>query len=380
MSFSRSDPPTLLRQFSLQVTRTARDVVEVVDTIYAQPPDAEGANVPCSVPLNKPVVEAVAVAATDKPLGKLSPPQASSKKSVKTWTDLTPQQIILRDKITFVGGLANIMLTSTLVSHPIWFVRLFITKSILLLGARWVIYKTCGWHYYLLEFCYVGIALGIIHFSFLPLSPTLYKVVFGLMVGVLTPATVATRNSFVLHSLDKITSLFQHLTPAIVAWIMRWFPDKAVSGYSSLSAEQQAQFTRGSYVELTVLPMAVWLAWASAYYLIIFVIAEKRIKERGYATMFSLQTKNTKSPPAKFILGFKNKYVQYAAYLGVHGTSCLVGMQLNWLCFHSFPLHTAYVLTVLLVSMWNGANYYMHIFAARYKQEVETAAAGVKEE
>ena len=69
---------------------------------------------------------------------------------------------------------------------------------------------------------------------------------------------------------------------------------------------------------------------------------------------------------------------QYAAYLAVHGACCFAGTLLNALWFNSCILHTAYVLAVLGVSMWNGASYTFHVFAQRYMQvsgteEVESA-------
>ncbi len=39
-----------------------------------------------------------------------------------------------------------------------------------------VYYRTKDWHYYLLEFCYVAIALGVINTAFMPTNVTLYKV------------------------------------------------------------------------------------------------------------------------------------------------------------------------------------------------------------
>ncbi len=73
--------------------------------------------------------------------------------------------------------------------------------------------------------------------------------------------------------LAQITSLFQHLSPALVAYLLRWQPDKAVRGWASLSPEVQASMNRAGFVELTLWPMGVWAAWATAYY--IFVRARR---------------------------------------------------------------------------------------------------------
>ncbi len=42
----------------------------------------------------------------------------------------------------------------------------------------------------------------------------------------------------------------------------------------------------------------------------VFVLAEERVKQRGYATMFELQTKNPKSWVYKYIFSFKHRRMQ----------------------------------------------------------------------
>ncbi len=47
---------------------------------------------------------------------------------------------------------------------------------------------------------------------------TCAQLAFGQMSGYLTWAIVAMRNSLVFHDLDKITTLFMHISPALVGW------------------------------------------------------------------------------------------------------------------------------------------------------------------
>ena len=48
------------------------------------------------------------------------------------------------------------------------------------------------------------------------------QVVFSQAAGPLTWSIPARGNSLGLHSLDKTTSLFMHVSPAIMAWVLRW--------------------------------------------------------------------------------------------------------------------------------------------------------------
>jgi len=271
----------------------------------------------------------------------------------------TPAMALLRDRATFCLGLANVMLSALLLlSHPRAFINYFIFKSFVLLGSRWFVYRLKLWHYYMLEFCYVAIGLGVVHTLLAPRSVLLFKTTFALYAGVLTAAVVATRNAFVLHSVDKITSLYQHLTPALVAWLLRWRTADVVPGWGRLSEEGRAAYTRAGFVDLCVAPMVVWGLWAATYYYLIFVRADAKVRERGYATMFKLQTRNPRAPISKFVFSFRTKEQQYAAYLAVHGGTCFAGCLLNLLWFHSIVLHTALILAVMASSMWAGATWY----------------------
>ncbi len=58
--------------------------------------------------------------------------------------------------------------------------------------------------------------------------------------------------------------------------------------------------------------------------------------------------------------------MQYLVYMAAHGSMCLMGLLLNLVWFNSCFMHTLYVLVVLGAAMWNGANYYFHVFAPKY--------------
>jgi len=42
----------------------------------------------------------------------------------------------------------------------------------------------------------------------------------------------------------------------------------------------------------------------------VFVLAERRVRTRGYATMFGLQTRNKDNAMSKFVFSFSNSYAQ----------------------------------------------------------------------
>ncbi len=40
------------------------------------------------------------------------------------------------------------------------------------------------------------------------------------------------------------------------------------------------------------------------------------------------------------------------------------------ICFHFYYFHTAYVIFFSLVSVWNGANFYMEYFSKKYEKDL----------
>ena len=44
--------------------------------------------------------------------------------------------------------------------------------------------------------------------------------------GPLALAAILLNNSLVLHELENMASCFIHLTPTLLTWTMRWYPEK----------------------------------------------------------------------------------------------------------------------------------------------------------
>ena len=98
-------------------------------------------------------------------------------------------------------------------------------KAIILLSYRWYAYKKLRWHYFLFDFCYFT-NFFILVYLWLPLGDSirglLFPIVFGFSNGPVLSAIVLWTNSVVPHSLDKMTSLFIHLSPSLALWGIRW--------------------------------------------------------------------------------------------------------------------------------------------------------------
>ena len=127
-----------------------------------------------------------------------------------------------------------------------------------------------------------------------------------------------------------------------------------------------------SFFKLIVAPLALYFFWAFFYYLKIFVISQKRIQERNYDTMFkyisSMSFFNT-------IVKITGERMAPVGFIILHfGYCCLTGL-CGYACFMNKWVNLAYVTFWLVISVYNGANFYMEYFAKKY----ETSLAKLEE-
>ena len=109
------------------------------------------------------------------------------------------------------------------------FLCIHVQKAIILLSYRWYAYKKTKFHYFLFDFCYFTNILTLVYIwipSFIiddSYRGELFTTCFSFAMGPLVSAIVLWRNSLVPHSIDKMTSLFIHISPSLTLWGIRWF-------------------------------------------------------------------------------------------------------------------------------------------------------------
>lgn len=130
----------------------------------------------------------------------------------------------LKDKLCFVIGTIIIIAFAYILGYSpnrgaYYFSAVLIPFLIFL---RFFEYKSKGWHYYLVDFCYFGNALIFTFLTMLPKSQILFKVCYLFANGPLAYAIVAFRNSLVFHKIDFLTSLGIHAVPLALMVNFRW--------------------------------------------------------------------------------------------------------------------------------------------------------------
>jgi hypothetical protein len=279
---------------------------------------------------------------------------------------LSPQRVLLRDKLTWCCGTLSMVGAAYWLGHaPQTFYRLYTVEAGVLLLLRWMFYRWSRQHYYLFDWCYIANAMLLVHLWYAPTNVLFAKVMFAHSMGPLLWSILAFRNSIVPHSLDKMTSHFMHFLPALVCWCQRWHTSGPLAERLRTDPVAAAQWASGGMRDLVLLPMVPYLCWAVLYYLKIFVWSSRKIQQRNYDTLFKFVTSSRRSLFGAIVLRFPPG-LQPIVYMAVHQLLTLLTMAFNTLWFSSQLANTAFLLCIFAASTWTGSTFYFDHFAHRY--------------
>ncbi|KAI3430418.1 hypothetical protein D9Q98_005013 [Chlorella vulgaris] len=283
---------------------------------------------------------------------------------------IDPHKIMIKDKMAFVFGVVNVVLTAFWVGRwPETYHWFWMVKDVVLFTLRYLTYKQKGMHYMMLEYCYAANFVAFYYLFNSPQSAMLRRFSFAIMTGPLMWSIVAMRNSLVFHDGDKITTLMMHASPALTAWCMRWYPQ--ASWTAGMSKAEVADWNSATWAQMALMPAVLNIVWVSSYYLFIFVVVNKRIQERGYQNMFTamvMRPSARKSPLARLVLSAPES-LRPLMYLGLHTTASWLSLLPTKLWYDNFIAHTAILSCILLWATWNGASFYFRVFAKKMMQE-----------
>lgn len=141
----------------------------------------------------------------------------NEKKRLRDFVQEQPDYVKLGDKIFFTGGLLNILACEFfLVQFPTYFYIWYSLVIPTLILTRVFHFKSLGWQYFLLDFCYFVLFCVFVNLYLFPDSQLLFKICFIYTNGPLTMAIVIWRCSLVFHDYDKITSVYVHFLPSLL--------------------------------------------------------------------------------------------------------------------------------------------------------------------
>ena len=333
---------------------------------------------------------------------------AAAGGTVGTTMKKTVSGKVKRDERCFCLGVINLLFSTWMVStlpHCYWIFH--VLKMGYLLTHRFTKFSKIKWQFYLLDFCYVvnfwsfgavfvAIAVSLIpmlqsyHSYIQAMGPLVFRVFFSWCVGPLALSIATFRNSLVFHSSDQIIILAVHISPNIAIYGMRWWAGNLMTTFGNIfpiNCRTNIQMDNwfnpsnfiahsddcpGSFRDLVTLPILSYVTlWSIPYFMFFFLFGVEFISRGAYHTMYS--TMKDKQPLKGILnLGGKNERIKPIIYMSFHGVLCaLTFLVLGPLLWHSFALHTLYLLVLLAMAIKNSASYYFEVFAERYSKTID---------
>eukprot|EP00158_Paraphelidium_tribonemae_P005527 Partr_v1_DN27389_c1_g1_i2_m46634 putative Conserved hypothetical protein len=291
--------------------------------------------------------------------------------------------VTLKDKFSFVLGVTLMWSWSFVMGHsPHWLPAMY---GWLLGGLglnRVVSYHSLKWHYFLFDACYFVNGMLVVWLFLMPHQRQLYSAVWALANGPIAWAILAWRNSLVFHSLDKVTSLFIHMAPPLVLFTLRWLSPGSthVVDFRSGLGPVQPLFHL-DFFEAMAWGAAFYVVWQALYYVAIMRIKGGKVDKGERVTSYSWllsDAKNKHNPGLVYRLctRYGNGRYKRVLFMFWQLVYALITMVPAVLFHRFFWLHLVWLVGILTLSVWNGANYYFDVFSRR----LAVASSGVSDD
>jgi hypothetical protein len=279
-----------------------------------------------------------------------------------------PQYIKLFDKISFTLFTLTLPICQYfLLNRPQYFWIWFSFIIPILLVARYFYFHSIKMEYFLYDFCYFSNLLSLLTIYYTP--QWLFRMVFIFVNGPVTLAILVWRLSLVFHDFDRVTSIYIHLLPAALFFVLRWqvIPAEMIQ---SLGFRDFLNACMG------------YLFWQVAYFLKTEVFDREKLDSNPeLLTSLRWLATDKKNATARFVLKllrtvgimrrdedyvsteFKTKFI----FMTSQFVYTVFTFLPSFLVYYSYHLHLLYILLVFTNSVYNGASFYIEIFSQRYQ-------------
>lgn len=240
-----------------------------------------------------------------------------------------------------------------------------IILAMALLIYRQFEYQVKRWHYFTIDFCYIGSYLTYIFVMFYPNSKFTYIWTFAYSWGMIAYGTVIANSSLVLHDRDYMTSWILHINPMLIAynlhWVSQYNKERGWELYDNSQDYLSFSFVWYFYLAST----SLYLVWAVIYYIILFVTNAKSIEKHQDITLFSYCI--AVSPMWKKLwFKFGPEYAP-PFFIITHYVKFTLTTTVSLIWYFSIHANILAIILIFGVSVWNGASFYMDYFPKKYE-------------
>eukprot|EP00472_Partenskyella_glossopodia_P002106 CAMPEP_0197523944 /NCGR_PEP_ID=MMETSP1318-20131121/8734_1 /TAXON_ID=552666 /ORGANISM="Partenskyella glossopodia, Strain RCC365" /LENGTH=571 /DNA_ID=CAMNT_0043076777 /DNA_START=251 /DNA_END=1966 /DNA_ORIENTATION=- len=258
---------------------------------------------------------------------------------------------------------------------PEHFWLFYILTVVGMLFARICLWWGGDFKYFLCDFCYyvnINICLVLILY---PANATLLQICYVWANGPVGLAMVTWRNSLVFHSLEKVTSLYVHAAPALLLLCVRWYAPS--DGRSPMCSDDACKL---SLMNWWIYSWAGYLLWQVIQLYLTEIIGKEEIERKQLQTSCRWIATHPRMPVHSISLkvcrrfGIMGKTEKYdhtkwktkMIFISFQAVYTLITMVHCKVLFESFWANLIYLFVLYIYCVWNGARYYIHVFAERY--------------
>lgn len=295
-----------------------------------------------------------------------------------------PPAVKLLDKLTFTLGVLNISIIQWfLFVRPSYFWLWYSIVIPLLMLTRFFHFKSLGWHYFMLDFCYFVLMLTLIQLFLLPSSSLLFKVSYIYSLGPLPCAILVWNNSLVFHDYDKMTSVYIHMLPAILNYALKYFErDSLRVGVNYCTS---ANYNTTLTIVDIVYAAVGYMLWQILYF-VKTEIVDKKILDNRPELLTSLRwiSMDQKNAMTCLVLSvckavklvkqqeaFNPKTVKTKMiFIASQFIYTIITFTPAYFLYHHRFAHLLYIGLIFTVSIFNGASFYIEVFSQRYQKQL----------
>lgn len=325
--------------------------------------------------------------------------------------DLSPQQkqklyeeFGLWERGYTMGVLSFTVNTFLLSRFPQYFWCWHLLKAFVHLPWRLVRFRQRGYEWYMLDFCYLNtyFTVGFCLMAFIrsafgvnthlgEQNYWLIRALFAFANGALLLAVPMFGNKLVFHDVDNTTSMYIHLSPALLFWTLRWGGGFGTSliestwpGMFHVCNDMQAgdgaldSFAHmlwytddcaGTLSQFVLYPALGWIIlWGLPYYIFVLCCMKGWLEKHEKLTLYHSTVQDSKGQ-GRLITAAPEALWPFLYMVQHFAFTCLTGL-LSIFMWNSFALNTAFLAGIVLYSIHNGSTFMFRVVAARHAQEV----------
>lgn len=263
-------------------------------------------------------------------------------------------------RLKYLLGVCQVVFTPFITAYSINLAKIFhLIKFLVLMPSRFYQYKKKKWHYYMTEFCYyVGLLtnLFLIQNIFFGAKWDDYFIsIYCLTNGPLLSAIILNNDKLFIHSLSHLTSIYIHLTPALLMWGMRWHHNTP-NYLDKFPIDFTYNGVKSTYLTFVNQSLFTYLPWIIGYVLFVFIWAHERIEKKENLTLYNQMLKNDKNKTISSLKKtFPKSWMRKILYVIIHVFITYLTTILSSMMFHSFVLNTFMICFFFTCTVWFGS-------------------------